>query len=306
MQVVQRIAGANMSVDVSVGDVHLELPSTNYSFWGWQDAATNVPITTAPVTNSRIDAIVAWVDTSVVNVSLNNSPGSLKFSAIVGTVAGSPVAPLDAAIQTALGSSVAWTRLANVTVGTGVSSIVNANIADVRVAINMRAGLPANSVNGAVALQDNSVSASKIQPSSFATYPAFKVYRSAALNSSNTGAVVAFDTKVFDLGTNIDVVTNKGRFTAPYTGVYNFSGGAGNTVATSTSMYVQLKVNGTNVSTGSLSISGSPPNYSHISTTVKLNASDYVELFFVGGSGSVMGVGLELCWFSGHLVFRTA
>lgn len=70
MQVVQRGAGANMSVDVSIGDVHLELPSTNYSFWGWQDAATNVAITTAPVTNSRIDAIVAWVDTSVVNVSL--------------------------------------------------------------------------------------------------------------------------------------------------------------------------------------------------------------------------------------------
>lgn len=138
MQVVQRGAGANMSVDISIGDTHLERPTQDYSFWAWQDAISNVVITTAPATNSRIDAIVAYVDTSVTTTASNNSPGSLKFIAIVGTVAGSPVAPLDAAIQTTLGSTVAWTRLANVTVGTSVTSIVTANIADTRKAVGAR------------------------------------------------------------------------------------------------------------------------------------------------------------------------
>lgn len=166
MQVVQRGAGANMSVDVSIGDVHLVRPTGDYSFWGWQDAAFNVVVTTAPASNSRIDAIVAWVDTSVTNVSLNNSPGSLKFSAIVGTVAGSPVAPIDSAIQTALGSTVAWTRLANVTVGTSVTSIVNANISDQRTAIKLRAAVPTAAIeDGAVAtakISDDAVTAAKI------------------------------------------------------------------------------------------------------------------------------------------------
>ncbi|MFI2837533.1 hypothetical protein [Mycolicibacterium sp. PDY-3] len=165
LQVVQRGAGANMSVDVSIGDAHLVRPTSDYSFYVWQDAATNVAITTAPATNSRIDAIVAWVDTSVTNVSLNNSPGSLKFSAIVGIVAGSPVAPIDSAIQTALGSTVAWTRLANVTVGTSVTSIVNANISDQRSAITSRTSAGANTV-GTTAIADGAVTGSKLATTS--------------------------------------------------------------------------------------------------------------------------------------------
>lgn len=139
MQVVQRGAGANMSVDVSIGDVHLERPTGDYSFWGWQDAVSNVAITTAPVTNSRIDAIVASVDVSLASTTNSNSPGALKFQAIAGTVSGSPTAPVDATIQTALGSTVAWTRLANVTVGTSVTSIVTGNISDQRADVKLRA-----------------------------------------------------------------------------------------------------------------------------------------------------------------------
>jgi hypothetical protein len=63
-------------------------------------------------------------------------------------------------------------------------------------------------------------------------YPcAFSVYRNAAFTTSaNQTTPLPFDTKIFDFGNNVDVVTNKGRFTAPVAGLYFFSAysGSGN------------------------------------------------------------------------------
>ena len=130
LAVSQRGAGANMSVDVAIGDAHLVLPSGLYSYWGWTDAVTNITITAANPANPRIDVVVAYVDLSV--ASGTNNPGALKFTAVAGTAAGSPSAPSDSTIQAALGASVPFIKLAQVAVAASASNIVDANITDAR------------------------------------------------------------------------------------------------------------------------------------------------------------------------------
>lgn len=147
LQVVQRSAGANMSVDVSIGDAHLQLPNTNYSFWSWTDAVTNVTISAADPTNPRIDTIIAWVDTSVTTTASNNSPGSFKFTAIAGTPAGTPAAATNSAIQTALGSTIAWVKLATVLVGASATTITTSVITDARSAITNIANIDTSTLN---------------------------------------------------------------------------------------------------------------------------------------------------------------
>lgn len=189
LQVVQRGAGANMSVDVSVGDCHLQLPSLSYSFWGWADTATNVPLTAADPTNPRTDVIVAWTDTTVTTTASNNSPGSLKFYAMAGTPAGSPVAMSDSAIQAALGPAIAWTKLGTVLVGAAVANVTNANITDARTAITVISPAAANTVPTA-AIQDGAVTTAKINDSAITPGKrsgGFKIGTITAATLSTTG-----------------------------------------------------------------------------------------------------------------------
>lgn len=129
----------------------------------------------------------------------------------------------------------------------------------------------------------------------------FSVYRTAALNSSNSETAVAFDTSLYDIGGNVDLTTNKGRFTAPIAGYYRFAGTVGNSAATSTAVYTVLAKNGVSVKAGTVNTSTLAPTYSHASGTIQLAAGDYVELKFVGGNGSVISVGAQNCWFEGEL-----
>jgi hypothetical protein len=147
----------------------------------------------------------------------------------------------------------------------------------------------------------------KVTPAEITIPYKFSVYRSAALNSSSSFTVIAFDTKEYDTGTNIDVVTNKGRFTAPVTGFYIFSACAGNAAATNTQMGTQLWKNGSafkngNIFDTSLNVGTYQPcTWGPISLT----AGDYIEIAFVGGNGSVIGVGASNCWFTGYFVSTT-
>lgn len=261
MAVVQRGAGANMSVDVSIGQAVLERPTQDYTFVGWQDAVTNVPITTADPTNPRITTIVSLCDTSVTNTSLNNSPGALKFQAINGTAAGSPTAPSDSTIQTTLGSTVAWKRLADVTVPANASSIVTANIADKRTAISSRISSFVD-VNGnswllmsSTASAVNQITIANAATGNGPTISAtgsdtnidlnfspkgtgqvkgvvdhlynpykFNVYRNTNQTvTSNTWTKIQCNSKTFDTSTNYDAVTNF-QFTATVAGFYFFIG----------------------------------------------------------------------------------
>ncbi|MGW5074080.1 hypothetical protein [Rhodococcus sp. NPDC004095] len=163
-KVSQRGAGANMSVDVAVGDGLLNLPTNAYGFWGWTDATENVVVTAANPTNPRIDVVVAWVDTTVTSTGSSNSPSALKFQIMAGTPAGSPVVMNDATIQSTLGSGVAWIKLATIAVAAGSTSVVTANITDQRTGITSLPQVADGSISAAK-YADNSVTAPKLAAS---------------------------------------------------------------------------------------------------------------------------------------------
>lgn len=132
---VSQSASPGKSVAVAVGSLYLsandpEDEPTNYALFGWAPTAETVTITDNSSGNARIDAIVAWIDSTAAGSSDNN--GALKFAAIAGTPGASPVAPTTSAISSALGAGVPWLLLAHVEVANGFSSIVDANVTDMR------------------------------------------------------------------------------------------------------------------------------------------------------------------------------
>lgn len=124
--VAQRAAGANMSVDVAAGAAIVI--GTDAAFQGKylckSTAVTNVTIAAAPSTgNSRIDLIVAEVRDADQNGGTHND---WIIAAVTGTAAttGTQVAPSAPASSYVL---------AQIAVGPTVTTIVNANVSDLRV-----------------------------------------------------------------------------------------------------------------------------------------------------------------------------
>lgn len=130
MKVLQN-SPTGMSVLVSPGDFKID--AGNYSYTGWNTANIAVTITTADAANPRITSIVAYVDKSAgTSASPPNNPGIIKVAAVNGTPLAVPVAPNDTAIKAAIGSSNPYIILANVRVNAAATTIVTANITDVR------------------------------------------------------------------------------------------------------------------------------------------------------------------------------
>lgn len=134
LNVTQRGAGANMSVDVQIGDAMIPRSDGTYGHPAWADAIYNVAITTADVSNPRRDIVVMYIDygqTPSTGVS-NNTNGVVKIIVVAGTPAGSPADPSNAAIQSAVGASNPFIKLARVRVAAGATSITNSVIDDLR------------------------------------------------------------------------------------------------------------------------------------------------------------------------------
>lgn len=134
----------------------------------------------------------------------------------------------------------------------------------------------------------------------------FSVYRSAAF-TPGAGAVIQFDAKEYDTGSNVDIVTNKGRFTAPIAGFYSFTGtltlsygGAGNIYSIALYKNGSLYKQGLQVSsTASQTICGQVTI-----SSMQLAANDYIEIYSLGVSTSVT-TGIPYTNFSGCLVSPT-
>ena len=134
LAVSQRGAGANMSVDVAIGDAIIQRSDNTYGHPAWNDAVYNRTLAAADGSNPRRDIIVMYVDygqTPSTGVA-NNTNGVVKIISVPGTAAGSPVDPSNATIQAAVGSGNPFVRLARVRIAAGATSISNSVIDDLR------------------------------------------------------------------------------------------------------------------------------------------------------------------------------
>lgn len=132
----------------------------------------------------------------------------------------------------------------------------------------------------------------------------FEVRRDAALSTSTGYTAIPFDAKNFDTGNNVDVVTNKGRFTAPVAGYYCFVGAVLSAVTNGDHVYGGLMKNGAEYRRY-YELNWSATSNETIGWTafVRLSAGDYVEFAHAGGAARtiLVGSGGIYCYFSGYL-----
>lgn len=135
----------------------------------------------------------------------------------------------------------------------------------------------------------------------------FTVSRTNALNTANNAsAILAFDTKIYDSGNNVDITTNKGRFTAPVAGFYQFSSSVGITSGGTLTVIISLFKNGSEILRGNqFSVGASTPHIGVTSPPIQLAATDYVEVSVFSSATSAFVVNSAETYFGGGLVSRT-
>lgn len=121
----------NMTVQVALGKALLVTSDKKMCYpVRLSGDPANVTIDPNASGNTRIDAVVVYIDLAA---SANTDSSNVaKLTKVNGTPAGSPVAPTDGEIATAIGASNPFFRLADITVASGATSIQTANIADQR------------------------------------------------------------------------------------------------------------------------------------------------------------------------------
>lgn len=99
------------------------------------ESPINVTLSAAPASNSRIDAIVAYVDNPPQgSATVIDNPAACGLIAVEGTVAASPVAPNESAIRTAItadgasGATAYYVVLANITIANGTTDLTSDDI----------------------------------------------------------------------------------------------------------------------------------------------------------------------------------
>lgn len=134
---VSQQASPDMSVKIATGRSWIKGTGNGYPVRS--DAVATVAITANASGNPRKDAIVIYVNLSA--TPSNDGSGVITAAAIAGTPAASPSSPDDSTIQSAVGASNPFLRLADVTVASGASSIVDANITDRRLPLALNGSL---------------------------------------------------------------------------------------------------------------------------------------------------------------------
>lgn len=129
---VEEIDTPDMIVKVNMGRAYIPQSDGLQAFpvWSHTDDA-NLAINSNGSGNGRKDAVVLYIDKSVSPPSYTVDDVAMLVI-VEGTPNASPQAPSDADIQSAVGASNPFIRLANVTVGSGVTEILDANIEDTR------------------------------------------------------------------------------------------------------------------------------------------------------------------------------
>lgn len=132
----------NMSVNVASGWAAIvgDYTTNMGTYIAYNDAVTNLTITTANGSNPRIDLICMTVSDSYYTGALNQ----VAFNVVAGTPSASPVVP-----TTPTNSIV----LARVAVGAGATQILTGNITDTRVLATSAITVDLSSVETAIFMQ---------------------------------------------------------------------------------------------------------------------------------------------------------
>lgn len=135
----------------------------------------------------------------------------------------------------------------------------------------------------------------------------FRVYRNASYTTTGTNTLIRmpYDAKNFDTGSNVDITTNPGRFTAPIAGFYQFNARWGTGSASSNINNIALFKNGSEVSRGNFLQYTSNPMGNVVSDLLQLSINDYVEVFYSSNGNVVADVGSPYNYFSGFLLSQT-
>ena len=265
LKVVQHGAGA-MSVDVNAGEcvVPGSLSTWQGKYYFLNDATISaLAIAASNPSNPRWDAVVG----TIVDTAYAGASDSVTVQVITGTPAASPAYPTLPANSY---------LLAYVYVGAGVSSILSANITDMR---NLLAS------NGPLALN-----------------PAARAYYNAT-GTAASGAPLTTSWVVSGTAVNMTVGTTgitciiPGKYHVSYHGGANTTGGG--------YVYTELFKNGTGVSQGTQAyLTASGAAYSAGADDVQLATGDLLQ---VGTAESVTLTGMVNdpmlgCWMAAHLV----
>lgn len=137
----------------------------------------------------------------------------------------------------------------------------------------------------------------------------FRGYRNSAQNTaSGSYTVILCDAEDYDTNNNFDIATNKGRYTAPVSGFYQFNGAGGISASSGlTAVEVALFKNGVACSYGQISgnTASTGSVQSTVSDMVQLSAGDYMELQIYCNATTAMVVGSAAAFFGGYLVSKT-
>jgi len=161
------IGGDGTNRDIAIAQDNVGNKTTVNNISG---SPINVEIATAPATNSRIDAIVVYVDSPATGVdTVADNPSACGIIAVAGTPAATPLTPTDGDIRTAItadgasGSTAYYAVIAQITVAANVTVIDAGAISQLNslYATVGQDNFRTSSINGSK-LQDLSVTNSKI------------------------------------------------------------------------------------------------------------------------------------------------
>ena len=189
------------------------------------------------------------------------------------------------------------------TLQTGI--VTSAKIADATITGTDIAAATIAGSNLQFATVKNAQLGTDISPANFTNPYKFSVYRNAALSLATGAVVVTFDTKTFDTGSNVDIVTNKGRFAAPIAGFYFFTSSVSVTQGNPYTYQISIYKNGSAVLSGNeLTSANSNGGAYVVSGLVQLAANDYVEIYASTSNpgGQAINVGASSAYFQGFLV----
>lgn len=178
------IGGSGTTRDVAVAE---DASGNKTSVNNISGAPISVTLDSAPASNSRYDAIVAYVDKPPIGNATQDNPECCGIIPVTGTAASTPAYPDDAAIRSAItadgasGATAYYVVLGYVLVASGTTTITSGMIT---------AGLSptTNAMLDTAHIQDGAVTASKIDWSTFDTGWVNCTYESGWKIGSNAGA----------------------------------------------------------------------------------------------------------------------